>query len=155
MLGIPWLKKHDAWVGAGKALWLEHPLLLTANGQGNVPSSSPIYIFSSCNFSTIPDEFKAFSSVFQPQKNSSLPPHRPGYEIEVNFKPGCVPPSSNAYLLSQAEESKLPAYVGVQLAKDFIRKSSYPASSPIFYAKVEGKSNRPCVDYRGLNSTIV
>lgn len=139
ILGIPWLKKHEAWVGgAGLALRLEHPVLFTADSQGNVPSpSSPVSVLSSTPPSSvpdsIPDEFRKFSRVFQPQNNLNLPPHRPGYDIEVNLKPGCVPPSSNAYLLSQAEEAELRAYVEVQLAKGFIRKSSSPASSPIFF----------------------
>lgn len=156
ILGIPWLKKHDSWVGgAGPALWLEHTILLTADSQGNIPFSSPIPVSSSIQPSSVPDEFQLFSQVSQPQKKSTLPHHRPGYDIEVNLKPGCVPPSSNAYLLSQAEEAELRAYVEVQLAKGFIRKLSSPASSPFFFAQVEGKANRPCVEYRGFNSMTV
>ena len=137
ILGIPCLKRHDAWVGgAGPSLRLEHPIVSNVDSQGNIPFPSPIPVSSSIQPPSIPNEFSSFSQIFQPQQNTSLAPHRPGYDIEVNLKPGCVPPSSNTYLLSQAEEAELRAYVEVQLAKGFIRKSSSPASSPIFYAKV-------------------
>lgn len=156
ILGIPWLKNHDARVGgAGPALRLEHPILSTADSQGNIHFSFSIPISSSSHPSPIPDKIKSFLCVFQPHHHTSLPPHCTGHNIKVNLKPNRVPPSSNAYLLSQEEEAELREYVEVQLAKGFIRKSSSPALSPILYAKVEGKANHPCADYRGLNSMTV
>lgn len=42
ILGLPWLKKHDTWVGgADPFLILEHPVLSFADSQGNLSSCSP------------------------------------------------------------------------------------------------------------------
>ncbi|KAG0151128.1 hypothetical protein CROQUDRAFT_87258 [Cronartium quercuum f. sp. fusiforme G11] len=56
-----------------------------------------------------------------PSKNTSkLPPLQPGYDMEINLKSECIPPTSNLYLLSQDKEAELLAYLEVQLAKGFI-----------------------------------
>lgn len=46
-------------------------------------------------------------------------------------------------------------WVNDQLRKGFIRRSSSPASAPSFLAKSQGRKNRPCVDYRGLNKISI
>lgn len=49
------------------------------------------------------------------------------------------------------EQLALKAYLNDLLGKGFIRPSKSPAAAPIFFHKVPGKKDRPCVDYRGLN----
>lgn len=174
ILGIPWLRSHDAFVGgATSSLLINGPSKDARFSKGDVssppPSSPPVPCYSSSSFSspsvsasappsdlpaTLPQSLQEFADVFQPQ-DSSLPLFRPGYDLEVHLKPGCVPPSSRFFVFSPDKEAELRSYIEEQLAKGNIRKSSSPAVSPIFFVKSEGKANRPCVDYRGLNSITV
>ncbi|KAG0143910.1 hypothetical protein CROQUDRAFT_95672 [Cronartium quercuum f. sp. fusiforme G11] len=148
LVWMPWLKSHHGWVGgAGPSLRLEDSSELTIPGKGTYPSVASSSIDPPLDLSFLPKDFHEFADVFNPQNTSKLPPLRPGYDMEINLKSNCIPPTSNSYLLSQDEEAELKAYLEVQLAKGFIRKSSSPIGSPIFFVKSEGKANRPCVDY--------
>lgn len=94
------------------------------------------------------------AEVFQVQ-NATLPPSCPGYNISINLKPGNSPPAFRSYLFSPVKESELLSWVDEQLSRGLIPKSASPAASPIFFVKLEGKANRPVVDYRCLNSVTV
>jgi transposase InsO family protein len=59
------------------------------------------------------------------------------------------------YNISKPEQDKLRKYVDENVAKGFIQVSSSPAGAPIFYVKVDGKADRPCVDYWILNGMTV
>jgi hypothetical protein len=71
------------------------------------------------------------------------------------LKKGVTPPFGKLYNLSKEERDQLNTYVKDNLEKGFIQVSSSPAASPIFYVKVEGKADCPCVDYRLLNDMTV
>jgi hypothetical protein len=86
---------------------------------------------------------------------ASLPPHRKGFDCEVNLKQDAVPPFGKMYNLSKEERDQLNQYVEENLKKGFIKVSSSSAAAPIFYIKVPGKADRPCVDYRILNSMTI
>lgn len=73
------------------------------------------------------------------------------YDIAIDLKDGCEAPFVGLYNLALNEQIELKAYLNGLLNKGFIRPSKSAASAPIFFAKVLGKKNRPCVDYRGLN----
>lgn len=88
-------------------------------------------------------------NVFSPQK-SVLPPHR-AFDISIEIKAGCDAPFGGLYNLALNEQVELKAYLNDLLMKGFIRPSKSAAAAPIFFVKVPGKKNRPCVDYRGLN----
>ncbi|KAG0139463.1 hypothetical protein CROQUDRAFT_34791, partial [Cronartium quercuum f. sp. fusiforme G11] len=60
-------------------------------------------------------------------------------DMEVNLRDRSTPPVGRIYPLSQVEEAELDAYLDAQLEEGFIRKSSSPAVSPIFFVKVDGK----------------
>lgn len=152
ILGMPWLRSHNGWVGgAGPSLRLEDSSGVELGRPGNVSSVSAAPV----DLSFLPEEFHEFADVFNPQNTTCLPPVRPGYDLEINLKTDSLPPTSNSYLLSQDETEELRVYLEVQLAKGFIRKSSSPICSPMFFVKSEGKANRPCVDYRRLNAVTV
>jgi hypothetical protein len=51
------------------------------------------------------------------------------------------------YNLSKPEQDELRKYVDENIEKGFIRVSSSLAAAPIFYVKVDGKADQPCVDY--------
>ncbi|OAV86142.1 hypothetical protein PTTG_30057 [Puccinia triticina 1-1 BBBD Race 1] len=96
-----------------------------------------------------------FADVFVTESLARLPPHRGQFDCKVNLKEGAIPPFGKMYNLSKLERDELKTYVDDNLAKGFIRLSSSSAAAPIFYVKVEGKANRPCVDYRILNNMTV
>lgn len=172
ILGIPWLRAHDAFVGgATPSLLINGPSKDARYLLGDEPSSPhaspplPCHISSTSPASsssldstdlpaTLPASLREIADVFRPQDSFS-PPLQPGYDLEVHLKPGCVPPSSCSFIFSPDEEAELRAYIDEQISKGNIWKSSSPAASPIFVVKSEGKANRPCVDYRGLNSITV
>lgn len=144
ILGMPWLRSHNGWVGgAGPSLRLEDPSGVEIEHPGHVSSVSATPV----DLSFLPEEFHEFADVFNPQNTAQLPPSRPGYHLEINLKTDALPPTSNSYLLFQDETEELRAYIEVQLVKGFIRKSSSPIGSPMFFVKSEGKENCPCVDY--------
>lgn len=90
-----------------------------------------------------------YSQIFSLQ-DAVLPPHRP-YDIAIDLKDGCDAPFGGLYNLALNEQMELKEYLNGLLTKGFIRPSKSAAAAPIFFAKVPGKKNRPCVDYRGLN----
>lgn len=90
-----------------------------------------------------------YSHIFSLQ-NCSLPPHRP-YDITIELKDGCDAPFGGLYNLAMNKQIELKSYLNDLLQKGFIRPSKSAAAAPIFFAKVPGKKNCPCVDYRGLN----
>lgn len=165
ILGMPWLKRHSGWVGvAGPSLLLSDPVLpsppLAVSGSvsshcSSVVSDLPARVLDFSPSTSLPAHLSQFSDVFSPCSSGSLPPHRPGYDCKINLKSGSLPPFSNPYLLSCDEEAELRAYLNDQLARGHIRPSSSPAAAPIFFIKTPGKKNRPCVDYRALNSLTV
>ena len=87
--------------------------------------------------------------MFSPQE-SVLPPHRP-FDCAIELKPNCDPPFGGLYNLALDEQQALKVYLNDLLSKGFIRPSKSAAAAPIFFHKVPGKKDRPCVDYRGLN----
>lgn len=87
-----------------------------------------------------------FSEVFVTDSLDSLPPHRTGFDFEVNLKQGAVPTFVKMYTLSKSKQEQLRSYVDENLSKGFIRVLSSSVAAPIFYVKVEGKADRPCVD---------
>ena len=55
------------------------------------------------------------------------------------------------YNWSKQGEYELKNYVSKNLSKGFIWISSSPVASPMFYVKVAGKADQPCVDYWLIN----
>lgn len=99
--------------------------------------------------SSLPSTCAKYLHVFSPQ-NSVLPPHRL-FDCAIELKPNCDPPFGGLYNLALDEQQALKSYLNDLLRKGFIRASKSSAAAPIFFHKVPGKKDRPCVDYRGLN----
>lgn len=93
----------------------------------------------------LPKSCRKYSHVFFPQ-DFVLPPHRL-FDCAIDLKPDCDPPFGGLYNLAQSEQTELREYLNEMLEKGFIRPSSSAAAAPIFFVKVPGKKNRPCVDY--------
>jgi hypothetical protein len=88
-----------------------------------------------------------YADVFVTYSLSSLLPHRPGFDCEVNLKPNSVPPFGKMYNLSKPEQDELKKYIFDNVQKGFIWVSSLGAAAPIFYVKVNSKADRPCVHH--------
>jgi hypothetical protein len=108
---------------------------------------------SNSSIDSFPGSFllKKYSDVFISESSSSLPPQLAGFDCEINLKEGATPPFGRMYNLSKPECDELKKYIDENLEKGFIRILSSPTAAPIFYVKVAGKEDRPCVNYRLLN----
>jgi hypothetical protein len=140
ILGSSWLKASNTFIG----------------GVNNSIIINGCILFNS-SISVSPGNYllKKFADVFVTDSLASLPPHRKGFDCEVNLKEGSTPSFGRMYNLSKPETDALRKYINENVAKGFICLSSSPAAAPIFYVKVEGKADRPCVDYRLLNGMTV
>ena len=102
----------------------------------------------------LPPELHEFFELFSHQKTNKLPPHRP-YDHKIKFIKGKQPGYGPLYSMSQGELQILKKFLDENLAKGFIRASSFPAAAPILFVKKPGGGLRLCVDYRALNAITV
>jgi hypothetical protein len=136
ILGSSWLREFDFFVGGtDSSLVFNH------------------IVQSSCssNDADVAKLMEKYSDVFVTRSLESLPPHREHFDCEVNLKEGV----GKIYNLSKNKRDQLRLYVDENIAKVFIQVLNSPAAAPIFYVKVAGKADRPCVDYWLLNSMTV
>jgi hypothetical protein len=61
-----------------------------------------------------------FNDVFVTNSLSCLPPHREGYDCEINLRPNSKPPFVGMYHLSEQENLQLKQYVFDLKDKGFI-----------------------------------
>ena len=59
------------------------------------------------------------------------------------------------YPLSQAETVAMETYVSESLHQEYIRSSTSPTSSSLFFVKEKEGGLRQCIDYQGLNQITV
>jgi hypothetical protein len=140
ILGSSWLRDSNCFVGGAKGDVIFNHFVQSAvvNDEADVAKLMSDY-----------------ADVFVTRSLDTLPPHCEHFDCEINLKPGAVPPFGKIYNLSKDERNQLKSYVDENLAKGFIKVLSSPAAAPIFYVKVAGKADRPCVDYRLLNSMTI
>lgn len=94
------------------------------------------------------------------EKETSLPPHRPGIDMEIKLetdengreKP---PPWGPLYSMSRDELLVLRKTLLEHVDKGYIRASKSPAAAPVLFAKKPGGGLRFCVDYRGINGITI
>ncbi|KAJ1132588.1 hypothetical protein NDU88_010895 [Pleurodeles waltl] len=103
---------------------------------------------------TLPPEYSDFKDVFDPVKASVLPPHR-SYDCRIDLIPGAPLPNNRVYALTDEETKYLRTYLDDLLQSGFIRHSTSPVSSPLFFIPKPDKSLRACIDYRGLNKATI
>lgn len=113
------------------------------------PISSFQVMISKISSASLQKICSKYSQIFFSQ-DSVLPPHR-SFDISIETKDNCEAPFGGLYNLALNEQTELKAYLNDLLKKCFICPSKSSAAAPIFFVKVPGKKNRPCVDYRGLN----
>ena len=88
-------------------------------------------------------------SVCQPL--DSLPPQRPGLDMEIPLIDNANIPAGKIYRLSPAELEELKKQINSFLDKGFIRESFSPFAAPVLFARKANGGLRMCIDYRQLN----
>ncbi|POW12229.1 hypothetical protein PSHT_08173 [Puccinia striiformis] len=129
ILGNTWLRNTDTIIGGSNT----DIIICRKLSHSSMFPSTHISAISDSTGSTL---LKEFSDVFVSDALSSLPPHRPGFDCEVNLKDSAIPPFGKMYNLSKSERDQLKEYVDENLKKGFIKVSSLSAAAPIFYVKV-------------------
>ena len=100
----------------------------------------------------LPEPYKDFAEMFDPESLNKLPPHRPGLDHEINLEPGAKLPNRPIYPTSPKEKKALKIYIDKYGRRGWIRKSSSPSASPIMFVdKKDTDDLRLCVDYRPTN----
>ena len=78
----------------------------------------------------LPPELHEFFELFSHQKTNKLPPHRP-YDHKIKFIESKQPGYGLLYSMSQGELHVLKKFFDENLAKSFIRTSSFPAAASV------------------------
>ena len=89
----------------------------------------------------LPTKYQAFQDVFNKDKASRLPEHRP-YDCPIDLQPGKDLPWGPIYSLSHVELKVLRDYIDENLATGFIRHSKSPTRAPILFFKKKDGSLR-------------
>ena len=105
----------------------------------------------------LPKEYQEYIDAFDPEKIASLPPHRPGIDIEIVLEKDAEGkdkevPWGPLYSMSRDELLVLRKELTSYLDKGFIQESKSPAGAPVLFARKPGGGLRFCIDYRGLNA---
>lgn len=79
--------------------------------------------------------------------------HR-SFVCAIDSKPNWKPAFGGSYNLALEEQSALRVYLDDLIKKGFICPFESPAPAPIFFRKVKGKKDWPCVHYWCLNKII-
>ena len=104
----------------------------------------------------IPVEYREFSALFKPMDGSDpLPPHRPGFDFEINLQPNTSPPFGRIYNLSPPEKSYLKNHLNELQSRGFITLSKSSAGAPVLFVAKKDGSLRMVIDYRGLNAITI
>ena len=102
----------------------------------------------------LPDYLRDFRGVFEKKAAERFPISRP-YDHAIELKPGFIPRNYKPYPLSPRHEKAMNDFIDENLRKGYIRKSTSPMASPLFFVDKKDDSLRPCRDYRYLNEGTV
>ncbi|TPX30395.1 hypothetical protein SeLEV6574_g08613 [Synchytrium endobioticum] len=134
-------------------------LLTRAELEGSTPSTaSHIPTISKEERSAMPPTTwpkSEFPVIFDMEKQSHLPEHRPGWDFDVEFKDNeKLPRPRPLFRLPPTQRSLVEEYIGTELKSGKLRPSNSPVSSNLFFVPKGDSSSelRPTVDYRDLNS---
>jgi len=98
---------------------------------------------------TVPEEYWNYNKVFQEEEATTLPPHRPGVDREINLEKGKGFPLKMIYPLRAIELKELHQYIRTN---ERIRESFMESGFPIMFIKKKYGKPRLSVDYRELNN---
>ncbi|KAJ9538049.1 hypothetical protein OSB04_030782 [Centaurea solstitialis] len=173
VLGIDWLRAHDANIGCGKKMvTLPTPRgeLITVYGDKKKDANTTISMIKAreclakgCasylayvidtklekkGIADV-DVVREFPDVF-PEDLPGLPPERQ-VEFHIDLTPGAAPIARALYRLAPTEMKEMMTQLQELSEKGFIRPSSSPWGAPVLFVKKKDGSMRMCIDYRELN----
>ncbi|KAJ9561422.1 hypothetical protein OSB04_006582 [Centaurea solstitialis] len=177
VLGIDWLRAHDANIGCGKkTVTIPTPRgeLITVYGDKKKGTNTTIsmvkarkclakgcasylaYVIDTklekkgiANVEVV----REFSDVF-PEDLPGLPPERQ-VEFHIDLTPGAAPIARAPYRLAPTEMKEMMTQLQELSEKGFIRPSSSPWGAPVLFVKKKDGSMRMCIDYRKQNKVTV
>ncbi|WVZ97239.1 hypothetical protein U9M48_042789 [Paspalum notatum var. saurae] len=160
ILGMEWLKQHNAMIDVGS-----RTVQLRSSSGTDVVIHVPLHKHVSHTVNVAEAQTKAqaiakipivceYSDVF-PEELPGLPPDR-DVEFRIDLVPGTAPVSKRPYRMAPDELKELKTQLQEQLDKGFIRPSSSSWGCPaLFVEKKDQGGKRLCVDYRPLNAITV
>ncbi|WVZ51434.1 hypothetical protein U9M48_002582 [Paspalum notatum var. saurae] len=160
ILGMEWLKQHNAMIDVGS-----RTVQLCSSSGTDVVIHVPLhkYVSHTVNVAEAQTEAQALAKIpvacdcpnVFPEELSGLPPDR-DIEFRIDLVPGTAPVSKRPYRMAPDELKKLKTQLQEQLDKGFIRPSSSPWGCPaLFVEKKDQGGKRLCIDYRPLNTVTV
>ncbi|KAJ9557680.1 hypothetical protein OSB04_012294 [Centaurea solstitialis] len=177
VLGIDWLRAHDANIGCGKKMvTLPTPRgeMITVYGDKKKGTNTTISMIKArkclakgCTSYLAyvidtklekkevadVDVVREFPDVF-PEDLPGLPPERQ-VEFHIDLTPGAAPIARAPYRLAPTEMKEMMTQLQELSEKGFIRPSSSPWGAPVLFVKKKDGSMWMCIDYRELNKVTV
>ncbi|WVZ63289.1 hypothetical protein U9M48_012931 [Paspalum notatum var. saurae] len=160
ILGMEWLKQHNAMIDVGS-----RTVQLRSSSRTDVIIHVPLHkhVSPTVNVAETQTEAQALAKIpvaceypdVFPEELPGLPPDR-DVEFRIDLVPGTAPVSKRPYRMAPDELKELKTQLQEQLDKGFIRPSSSPWGCPaLFVEKKDQGGKRLCVDYRPLNAVTV
>ncbi|WVZ76683.1 hypothetical protein U9M48_024636 [Paspalum notatum var. saurae] len=160
ILGMEWLKQHNAMIDVGS-----RTVQLRSSSGTDVIIHVPLHqhVSPTVNVAETQTEAQALAKIpvaceypdVFPEELPGLPPDR-DVEFRIDLVPGTAPVSKRPYRMAPDELKELKTQLQEQLDKGFIRPSSSPWGCPaLFVEKKDQGGKRLCVDYRPLNAVTV
>ncbi len=164
ILGRPWFTVHEpqiAWRTGDILKWGNQcfPDCFPSLPRPS-PPAKPILSLNAMSIESPVDQqsvdipYSHFSDVFCPKKASQLPPHRPR-DCAIYLLPGESVPKGKIYPLSLPEQNAMEEYIEEALQQGYIRPSTSPAASSLFFVAKKDRGLRPCIDYWSLTNITV
>ncbi|WVZ80614.1 hypothetical protein U9M48_028073 [Paspalum notatum var. saurae] len=160
ILGMEWLKQHNAMIDVGS-----RTVQLRSSSRADVIIHVPLqeHVYHTVNVADTHVEAQALAKIpvaceypdVFPEELPRLPPDR-DVEFRIDLIPGTTPVSKRPYRMAPDELKELKTQLQEQLDKGFIRPSLSPWGCPTFFVeKKDQGGKRLCVDYRPLNAVTV
>jgi hypothetical protein len=102
----------------------------------------------------IPKFYHEYLQLFSKKASERYPEPRP-YDHEIHLKPEFKPTRQSPYSLNPQQTDLTKKFVQENLDKGYIKTSTSPMASPLFFVGKKDGSHRPCQDYRKLNEGTV
>src|SRR6201992_2419772 len=151
-LGIPWLERTNLkidWVSKTMHRAEVTTTMVAADIKSQQKSDAKPMAFMG-----VSERYRKFIHLFEKGVAECLPPHRQ-YDCKIDLKPRAELKHKAVYPMSERESEVLLTYIQEELKKGYIRPSTSPISSSMFFVKKKDGTLQPVVDYRYLNLIMI